>query len=157
MGGYFIENFHVVNGLAPVADAFATAGESDIINLENYAGVVFLIMTGVSTTANGVVTVQAGTSVSAATNAVPFVYRKVLAPATTNVAGALTAAEAAGFAMTASKANSFYLVEVKAEHLAPTYTTVKCVVTEDTNDPQTACIVAIAYGGRYGAETDAIV
>jgi hypothetical protein len=157
MHGYMSECCHFVNGLPPVADAFATSGESDIVNLANYSGVTFIIVTGVSTTANGVVTVEAGTAVSAATNAVPFKYRTVLAPATTNVPGALTQATATGFAMTASKANSFYVVEVLAQDLMPTYSTVKCKVTEDTNDPQTAAIVAILHGPRYDATLSGIV
>jgi hypothetical protein len=63
MGGYFSENHHIVNALSPVADAFATAATSDIVNLENYGSVTFIISTGATTTANGVVTVVAGTAV----------------------------------------------------------------------------------------------
>jgi hypothetical protein len=157
MGGYFSDNYHVVNALSPVADAFATSATSDIVNLAKYSSVTFIISTGVSTTADGVVTVLAGTSVSSATNAVPFKYRTVLAPATTNVPAALTQATASGFSMTASKANSFYIVEVNAEDLAPTYTTCALKVTEVTNDPQTASIVAILGKPRYGAQVDGII
>jgi hypothetical protein len=155
---YFSEHHHVVNGLAPVADAFATAGTSDIINLALYKSVAFLIVTGVSTTANGVVTVLAGTSVSSATNAVAFKYRSVLAPSTTNVPTALTQATTTGFAMTASKANSFYIIEVDVDDLAEAgYSTVCCKVTEDTNDPQTATIIGICGHPRYDATQDAII
>jgi hypothetical protein len=157
MGGYFSENHHIVNGLSPVADAFNVTGESDIVNLAKYSAVTFIVSTGASTTANGIVTVLAGTSVSSATNAVAFKYRTVLAPATTNVPGALTAATTAGFSMTASKANSFYIIEVKAEDLAPTYTCCKVVVTEVTNDPQLASIIAICHNPRFDATDSAIV
>ena len=157
MGGYFSENHHIVNGLSPVADAFATSGESDIVNLAKYGAVTFIISTGVSTTANGTVEVLAGTSVSSATNAVPFKYRTVLAPATTNVPSALTQATTSGFSMTASKANSFYVIEVRAEDLAPTYTTCKVKVTEVTNDPQIASIIAICHDPRFDATDSAIV
>src|SRR5689334_17100221 len=111
MHGYFSERHHVVNALSPVAD-FAGTGTaaSDIVNLAKYTGVTFIISTGVTTTANGTVTVLAGTSVSSATNAVAFKYRTVLAPGTTNVPTALTAATTAGFSMTASKPDSFYIV-----------------------------------------------
>jgi hypothetical protein len=157
MSGYFSESHHIVNGLSPVADAFNSTGASDIVNLAKYSAVTFIISTGVTTTANGVVTVLAGTDVSAATNAVAFKYRTVLAPATTNVPGALTQATTAGFSMTASKPDSFYIVEVKAEDLAPTYTTVKVLVTEVTNDPQTASIIAILHNPRHDATQSAIV
>jgi hypothetical protein len=155
---YFSEMYHVVNGLSPVADAFATAGTSDIVNCALYKSVTFLIVTGASTTANGTVTVLAGTSVSSATNAVPFKYRTVLEPATTNVPSALTQATASGFSMTASKANSFYIVEVDTDDLAEAgYSTVCCKVTEVTNDPQTATIIAIAGCPRYDATQSAII
>lgn len=154
---YFSENHHIVNGLSPVADAFATAGESDIVNLALYKSVTFIISTGVSAVADGVVTVLAGTSVSSATNAVPFKYRTVLAPATTNVPSALTQATASGFSMTASKANSFYIIEVDSEDLAPSYSTCKVKVTEVTDNAQTASIIAICHEPRFDATQSAIV
>lgn len=157
MSGYFSESHHIVNGLSPVADAFATAGSSDIVNLAKYSAVTFIISTGATTTADGVVTVLAGTDVSAATNAVAFKYRTVLAPATTNVPSALTAATSSGFSMTASKPNSFFIIEVKAEDLAPTYTTCLVKVTEVTNDPQTASIIAILHNPRHDATQSAII
>ena len=158
MQGFFSEHCHIVNGIVPAADAFAGGVASDIVNLKLYSGVTFLIMTGASTTAAGVVTVQAGTSVSAATNAVPFKYRTILAPATTNVPSALTQATSSGFTITASKANSFYIVEVLAEDLlAGGYSTCKLNVTEPVDDPQAACVVAILHGPRYDATQSAIV
>jgi len=148
---------HFVNALPPKADVFDTTGESDIVNLAKYSGVTFIIVTGVTTTAIGIVTVLAGTSVAAATVAIPFKYRTVLAPATTNVPGALTDAAAAGFSMTVSKANSMYIIEVAAQDLLPTYSCVKVLVTEVTNDPQIASIVAILHGARYDATLDGII
>lgn len=146
---------HIVNGLPPVADAFNVTGESDIVNLAKYSGATFVIVTGVTTTANGIVTVLAGTSVAAATNAIAFKYRTVLAPATTNVPTALTDATTAGFSMTASKANAIYIIEVDARELAAAgYSCVKVLVTEVTNDPQTAAIVAILHSPRYEATVD---
>lgn len=145
---------HFVNGLPPVADAFATSGESDIVNLAKYGAVTFIIMTGATTTADGTVQVLAGTSVAAATNAIPFKYRTVLAPGTTNIPSALTAALAAGFSMTASKPNAIYIIEISARDLLPEYSTCKLKVTEVTNDPQTAAILAILHEPRYDAGID---
>ncbi len=146
---------HFVNGLSPVADAFNVTGESDIVDLNKYGAVTFVILTGVTTTANGIVTVLAGASVAAAATAIPFKYRTVLAPATTNVPSALTDATSAGFSMTASKANAFYIIEVDARDLLPTNSCVKVLVTEVTNDPQTASILAICSRPRYEAAQDA--
>jgi hypothetical protein len=145
---------HVVNGLPPVADAFNVTGESDIVNLAKYGAATFIIVTGATTTANGIVTVLAGTSVSSATNAVAFKYRTILAPATTNVPTDLTAATTAGFSMTASKPNAIYIIEVTARDLLPTYSTCKVLVTEVTNDPQTASIVVLLHEPRYEATID---
>lgn len=146
---------HIVNGLPPVADAFNVTGESDIVNLAKYGAVTFIILTGVTTTANGIVTLLAGTTVAAAANAVPFKYRTILAPATTNVPTALTDATAAGFSMTASKPNAIYIIEITARDLLPNYNTCKLLVTEVTNDPQTAAIIAILHEPRYEATVDA--
>jgi hypothetical protein len=149
---------HFVNGLPPVADAFATTGESDIVNLAKYGAVTFIIATGVTTTANGTVQVLAGNSVAGATNAIAFKYRAVLAPATTNVPSALTDATSAGFSMTASKPNSMYIIEITAQALAYAgYSCVKVLVTEVTNDPQIATIVGILYGPRFEATQDGII
>jgi hypothetical protein len=145
---------HVVNGLPPVADAFNVTGESDIVNLAKYGAATFIIVTGVTTTANGIVTVLAGTTVSSATNAIPFKYRTILAPATTNVPTALTTATSAGFSMTASKPNAIYIIEVSARDLLPDYNTCKVLVTEVTNDPQTASIVVLLHEPRYEATID---
>lgn len=154
----FSEKYHVVNGLSPVADAFgAVTGETDIVDLAKYGAATFILSTGVTTTANGIVTVLAGTSVAAATNAVAFKYRTVLAPLTTNVPSDLTNATTAGFSMTASKANSFYIIEVDARDLLPTYTCVKLVVTEVTNDPQIASCIVILGHPRYEATQDGIL
>jgi hypothetical protein len=156
---FFSEDHHVVNMLSPVADfAGATSVTTDIINMALYDKVTFILSTGVTTTANGTVTVVAGTTVSSATNAVPFRYRTVLAPATTNVPTALTAATSAGFSMTASKPDSFYIIEVTAEDLVGgPYSTVALKVTEVTNDPQIASIIGICHHPRFGGNQDALI
>jgi len=148
----FTQRNKIVNGLPPQADAFATSGESDIVSLKNYNHVTFLIMTGASTTANGVVTVLAGSSVSSAATAIAFKYR---ACTSGDTLGDLTDATSSGFAMTASKASSFYAIEVDASDVAAAGTGYDCVkvkVTEDTDDPQYACIVAILSEPRYAGK-----
>ena len=143
----------VVNGLPPVADAFATQGYSDIVNMEAYKHVTFLIITGVTTTADGVITVEACDDVTPSnTQAIAFKYRAVVAGDTY---GALTAVASTGVAMTASKANSYYIVEVDAADVEAGkagYEYVRVKVTEDTNDPQIACIVVILSEPRYPQE-----
>jgi len=150
------EEIKVVNAVIPVADAFATAATTDIINMENYNKCTFIIATGATTTADGVVTVLAGSSNASCATAITFKYRTQIAgvpPAQgSDVPGALTAATVSGFAMTASKAGGLYIIEVDAAVVAAAGTNfdhVACKVTEDTDDPQTACIIALLSEPRY--------
>lgn len=146
----------VVNAVIPVADAFATAVTTDVVNLENYGKCTFIIATGATTTANGVVTVNAGISAASCATAIAFKYRTqinaVPPAAASDLPSALTAAAVTGFSMTASKAGGLYIIEVDADVVAAAgtaYNHCSCTVTEVTNDPQTACIVAILSEPRY--------
>ena len=153
----FLFDHHVVNGLYPKADAFATSGQTDFINLKNYRRLTFFIHTGDATagTADGVVTVQAADN-AAGDNPVdiPFKYRKCLSSTTVDTWGALTDAAAAGFAMDAAD-NALYAIEVLAsdvEAAQPGKPFVALTVTEDTDDPIVAGILAILSGPRYPQE-----
>jgi len=143
----------IVNALEPKADRFATKGESDVINMSKYKHITFLIMTGASSSADGVVTVEACDDTTPTnTTAIAFKYRAITSGDTY---GDLTAATSSGFAMTASKANSYYIVEVDAADIEAGeagYKYIRLVVTEDTDDPQTACIVAILSQPRHAYE-----
>jgi len=151
------EQNKVVSGVIPVADAFATSATTDVINMENYNKCTFIIYTGATTTADGVVTVNAGNANDSCATAIAFKYRTQVAKtdATTqggDVPSALTAATSAGFAMTASKVGGIYIIEVDSAVVAAAGTNfdhVSCTVTEDTDDPQTACILAILSEPRY--------
>lgn len=145
----------VVNAVIPVEDAWASNTTSDIINMENYNKCTFIIATGASAAnTDGVITVNAGTTTPA--TAIAFNYRTQIAAAVpdagSDVPSALTAAAAAGFAMTASKAGGVYIIEVDAAVVAAAgtdYDHVSCTVTEDTAGAQTGCIIAILSEPRY--------
>lgn len=148
----------VVNALEPKADRFATAGNSDVISMKKYKHITFLIMTGASSTADGTVTVEACDDTTPSNQtAIAFKYRAIT---TGDTYGALTAATAAGFSMTASKVNSYYIVEVDAADIEAGqagYEYVRLVVTEVTDDPQIAGIVAILSQPRHAYEQLATV
>ena len=67
---------HIVQGLAPVADAFSGTVYSDVINMKNWGHAQFLIYRGAAAGAGtAVITVQACDDTTPATTSdVPFVY-----------------------------------------------------------------------------------
>jgi hypothetical protein len=149
----FLFDHHIVNGIVPKADAFATAGTTDYISLADYGRLTFVIHTGNATsgTANGVITVLASASAAgSSTTALPFKYRVCASSTTVDTWGALTDAAATGVAMTAGD-NYIYTVEVKAEDVeaaAAGKYFVACKVTEDTNDPIDAAVLCILSNPR---------
>ena len=154
----FLADHHVVNGLSPIADAFATSGTSDYVSLANYRRATFFIHTGVATggTANGVITVLAASDAAATgAGAVTFRYRKVASSSSVDAWGALTSVAATGVAMTAGS-GYIYEVEVTAEGVEaqdPGNPWVAVKVTEDSNDPIVAGILIVLSDPRYGTQT----
>lgn len=150
----FLFRNHIVNGIIPKADAFATAGTSDRVSLASYEGIGFLIHTGNATsgTANGAVTVKAYSAASGGSGtALAFKYRVCASSTTVDTWGALTDATSTGFVMTAGD-NYMYWVELQSadvEAAAAGKYFVELIVTEDTNDPVDASVVAILLGARY--------
>lgn len=133
--------FKFVKGLDPVADAFDSSATTDIVSMRNYKQATFVIHKGVSTggTDDGVVTVEACDDVAGTTtSAIEFHYQTVTSGDTPS---AITAATAAGFAMTAGS-SQMYIIYVNASSLvASGYEFVRVKVTEDTDDPVVASIL----------------
>jgi len=154
----FLADHHIVNGLYPVADAFASSATTDYVSLKNYRRATFVIHTGDATagTANGVITVLAASDAAATgAGAVAFKYRRSASSTTVDTWGALTDATASGVAMTAGD-NQMYVVEVTADQVEgvdPGNPFIALKVTEDTNDPIVAGIICILSEPRYGTGT----
>ena len=147
----FLQGAHIVGGLYPVADAFATSGTTDRVSIVNYGKTGFLISTGAGGTADGVVTVTSFAAVSGGSaTAVPFDYRVSLSSTTVDTWSTTTRAAAAGFAMTAGN-NYKYWIEVDAELVASTTTNtfLALLVTEDTDSPCLAGIDIFGLDPRY--------
>jgi hypothetical protein len=150
----FLFDHHIVNGIVPKADAFATAGTTDFISLANYRRLTFVIHTGNATggTADGVITVLASASAAgSSTTALTFRYRVSASSTTVDTWGALTTATASGVSMTAGD-NYIYTVEVLADEVeaeAAGKYFVACKVTEVTNDPIDAAVLCILSEPRY--------
>ena len=154
MRGDFLTNAHIVNGLYPVADAFAGTMTTDYVSVENYNRVGFLVHTGDATagTADGVITVLAATA-AAGTNAtaIAFQSRVCLSSTTVDTWGAQTSTAAAGLTMTAVD-NAAYWCEVTAADVAAGFAAadfVALLVTEDTNDPIVAGVTIFLLDPRY--------
>ena len=150
----FLFDHHIVAGLYPLADQFATSKTTDYICLRDYRSIGFLIKTGNATsdTADGVVTLKAATSAAAAgATDIAFKYRVCASSTTVDTWGALTSATSSGFSMTAGD-NYMYWIEVSAEDVQAALADADFValkVTEVTDDPIVADITAILSEPRY--------
>lgn len=152
-----LSTFHFVKGLDPVADALAGTVASDVVNLTNHNSAIFLIYKGVGATGTSTITVEACDDVTPSnTTAVPFYYKAITS---TDVQGAVTAAAAAGFALTAGS-SQMYAVEVNAQELMSAgYKYARLKAVEVVDSPVLAGIVIALTGPRMGpsATNSAIV
>lgn len=146
-----LESLHFVNGLPPVADAFAADPNADVVNMKNYNKALFVIQKGVGTTGTGLVTVLACDDTTPSnTTAIPFRYRNITSGDTP---GAITEATSAGFTFTAGS-NHLIAVEVDAVEVEKAgYGYVTLNVTEDTDDPVLAGILCILGEPRYSTDS----
>ncbi len=144
------ENTHYVNGLAPVADAFAGTVYSDIVNCSNYGRTAFVLIKGVGTTGTSTITVEASDDTSGSNvSAIAFNYR---AYTSGDTPGALTAATSTGFTTTAGS-NHIYVVEVDSEALSASgYKYVRLKAVESANDPVLGGILIQQSAPRYAQD-----
>ncbi len=144
------EKNHVVQGKAPVADAFAGTAYSDVVNCKNYGHLTFLIVKGVGTTGTSTITVNACDDTTPTTEAaVAFHYRRI--QTSDNSPGTLTAATTAGFTTTAGS-DEIYVIEVDPAELAKNgYGYCRLVATEVVDAAVLGGIIAILSEPRYGA------
>ena len=144
-----LENLHIVPGIYPAADFMAGTVQTDIVNCESAAGVVFWIFRGDATagTETGTVTVQAcDTVIPGAATAVAFQYRISTTP---DIWGAWAQALAAGFTMTAGD-NQVYEVFVPAANLSALGRAyARLQIVEVINDPVVGAILMAVVKPRY--------
>ena len=154
MSGYNLltEDYHLVMGLSPVADAFADdTVRSDIVNMKNYHSFGGIVFWGVGTTGTLTITVQACDDISGTnTTAIPFKYRVITgAINAVDTHGALTQATAAGVLTTAGS-HQMVVVEVSAEELGDTgYGYARIAIEETTDSPLLGGIILFQGKPRY--------
>ena len=154
------EKNHVVNAVIPVADAWdAAPGISDIVNMENYRSLTFIVACGATTAVLPTITVLAGNANDSCTQVITFKYRKsvTIAPPLqgSDVFSALTDATTSGFAMTATVVGATYIIEVDAAVVAAAGTNfdhVRLNILQNADTAQTACVLAILSEPRYAQD-----
>lgn len=134
---------HIVQGLAPVADAFSGTVYSDVFNMKNYKGCTFIVYKGVGTTGTSTITVSACDDTTPSNRtAIPFRYR---ANTTSDTWGAVTAATTTGFT-TSAGSNHIYEIIVDADELGDTgYGYVELKLVEVANDPVLGGILWVGH------------
>lgn len=140
------QNGHIVQGLPPVADAFAGTVRSDVINVKNHRQCTFIIQKGVGTTGTSTVTVNACDDTTPTTRStIPFKYR---ACTSSDTWGAVTTAVAAGFDTTAGS-NHLYEIIVDCDELGDLgYGFVELNLVEVVDSPVLAGILVILQEPR---------
>jgi hypothetical protein len=161
-----IQAMKFVEAIEPEADAFSGGANSRVIDIQNYARVLFVIQLGNSTGGTAVITF----TVEACDDATPtnsaackFWYRKGTVD-TFETLGATTfqGTPATGLVTTAGDQDCISLIEVsaaecrrigRAQGTPWDATGVRLVAAETADDPLDAAVLAIAYNPRYAGET----
>lgn len=145
----FLENLRFVQGLAPIADAFAGTVYPVGLDISSYGKAAFVIMMGDGGTGTVKVQVVAGDTASPLNEtAVNFQYRRI---ATGITPGAVTTTTVAadGFTTTAG-GGEMYVVEVDNKAIAATgYKYVHLKLTEVVDGAIVGAVLALAGQPRY--------
>jgi hypothetical protein len=153
------EDYHLVMGLSPVADAFADdTVRSDIVNMKNFHTFGGIVFWGVGTTGTLTITVEACSDTSAtATTAIPFKYRVITGLINAvDTHGTLTQATATGVLTTAGS-HQMVVVEVSAEELGDTgYSYARIAIEETVDSPLLGGIILFQGRPRYDTTTSTL-
>jgi hypothetical protein len=153
--GKLINDLNVYNcapsgNIAANEDIFNGDPATDVISLENYNRVMFIISKNAGATGTAVVTVESCDDTTPTTaTAIAFKYR---ACTSGNTWGDVTAAASTGFTTTAG-ANQCYVIEVCADDLYSTDKFVRMQLTEDTNNPCDGAVICVLGEPRYSVGT----
>lgn len=147
---------HIVQGLVPVADAFAGGVSTDVISLADYGRVTFVIITGAIEDAgvSNLCKVQ-GCSNAAASATTDMTFHRQSLPWSTTVDTWAARAEAPStgynFTLNNAVANAVHIAEVTADMVkAQTgYDFVRLNIAETVNKTITAAVLVILSEPRY--------
>jgi hypothetical protein len=147
-----------VQGIVPVADAFAGGVSTDVVSMKNYNRVTFIIITGAieDSGISNVCKVQACDDTTPSNTTDITFYRNSLPWSTTvDTWGALALAPSTGynFMTGTAAANAVHIATVTSDMLeaqAPGYEYVRLNVAETVNKTITATVLIMLSEPRYG-------
>lgn len=140
---------HIVQALAPDADALAGTVNTDVFGLTKYRRIRFVIQIGVGATGATLVKVQACDDFTpSATSDIAARYRIATSGDTF---GAWTALTTSGLTVGAAS-NQTIEIDVQDDDLPDGYPNVRLNMVESANDPVDAAISAVMLNPRYPAE-----
>lgn len=146
-----IDDLHIFNvaGSAFIAaneDIFNGNPSTDVVSMENYNDILFVITKNAGATGTATITVSSCDDVTPTTaTAIAFKYKKMT---TIDTMGAWTAATTSGFTTTAG-ADQTYVIHVSADMLSGSDKFVKLTATEVVGDPCDGAIIAIQLNPRF--------
>lgn len=148
---------HLVQGIVPVADAFAGGVSTDVVSLKDYGRVRFIIITGAieDSGVSNLCKVQACDNTTPSNTTDITFYRQSLQWSTTvDTWGALALAPSTGYNFTLNNAvaNAIHIAEVTADMVeaqAPGYEFVRLNIAETVNKTITACVLIELLDARY--------
>ena len=155
----FLEGLKFAPTFAPVADFLAGTKNSDVHNMAQFDGAMFVLHWGVGATGTTVITVEACDDVTPSnTTAIVFWYREIK---TGDTDGAWTKATTAGFTTTAGS-NHIIQIFVSASDVAAASVNstvgnkyVRLHSVEATDNPILGGGMFIGIGGRYQEDVNA--
>ncbi len=151
MQGSMLENLHVIQGLAPVADAFSGAVFGDRVRTRDYGAILAVIVRGVGLTGTATVTVEAADNAAGDNGvAIPFRYRKVTTAS--EVIGAITEATASGFTIAAGGVDT-HIIEIDPRDMPDGKTFVAVNTDEVVDSPVIGAILYIMGKPRFAGDT----
>lgn len=154
----FLFDHHIVQGIVPVADAFAGGVSTDVVSLKDYNRVTFIIITGAieDSGVSNLCKVQACDDVVPSnTTDIPF-YRNSLPWSTTvDTWGALALAPSTGynFTLASAVANAVHIATVTSDMVeanAPGKPFVRLNIAETANKTITATVLILLSEPRNG-------
>lgn len=148
MGSQYAERT-IEPGVYPVADAYAADPASDVVNMELFNRVHFLLIEGAGGTGTALLTVEECTALDGTGPvAIPFLYR---IKAGAGAWGAWTAATASGYT-TVAGASKMVEIAVRAEELSADSPFVRLQVVEVADSPVAAAVLIECFEPRYATE-----
>ena len=130
-------------------DMFNGDPATDVLSMENYAEIIFIIVKSAGATGTATITIESCDNVTPSnTQAVAFTYKIITSG---NTQGATTAAAAAGFATTAG-ANQAYAISIKRDQLDGDDKYVRMVMTEAVDSPVDGGVASLGAYPRYAQD-----